>query len=711
MSRSPLKPSRPRRSPRWLLALVVVLAACGEGDPPPVSTVDQRPAAATGNADDTPPPEGTTLGPWGVELAHVTPSIDPGDDFYRFVNAGWLDTAELPQGFASNGAFVQLHLKTEARVREIVADASLSGSRDIDSPEARVAALHESYMDLDRIEALGLTPLAATLEAILALDDRSEIARMMARPFHISVVGLGVILDPGNPDRHVLSTGQSGLGLPGRDYYLRDDAPFPGHRAAYVDYIASVFERAGIDAARDRAERILAFETRLAQVHWTPEARRDRLRNYHLMTVPELVEYAPGFPWAEFLETLDVADAKAIVVATDTAVAAISEMFAEAPVELLRSYLAFHYLDAHAALLPEVWGEARFDFYSRRLNGIEERRPRAERGIAFVNDTLGELVGRLYVARHFPPEYRREMLDLVDYLRAAFRDRLESLAWMDDTTRAEAFEKLESFVPKIGYPDRWHDYSDLELKPDDLIGNVTRIERWAWADEVDKLDEPPREWEWGMTPQTVNAYYSPTRNEIVFPAAILQPPFFDPAADPAVNFAAIGGVIGHEMGHGFDDQGSRSDATGRLRNWWTDYAREHFDARAEVLVEQYSAFEPIEGLNVNGELTLGENIGDVGGLTIAYEAWRRFAADRYPDGPPILDGYTGDQRFFMGWAQVWRTIQTEDSERRQVLTDPHSPARYRVNGVVRNLDPWHEAFDVSADDALYLPPDRRVQIW
>lgn len=693
--------------PLALLACLALAAGCGDD---PDAAVPTKPAAA----------DAAALGPWGVELRHIDTAIDPGNDFYRYVNAGWLETAEIPPGFASNGAFLELHLKTEARVREIIAEASAEMATDARPADAesgpdraaeRIAALHTSYMDVDEIARRGLDPLAPAIDAIFALADHEGVARMMAQPFHGAVVGLWVQLDPGNPERYVLATGQAGLGLPNREYYLRDQAPFPEHRAAYVDYIAGVFERAGIDNGRARAEDILAFETKLARVHWTPEARRDRVRNYHLMTLAELEGYAAGFPWRVFFAELNVADREEIIVNTDEAVAASATIFADTALATLKSYLAFHYIDAHAALLPDAYSDAHFDFYSRRLGGVAERRPRDERAVAFVNGTLGELVGRIYVDRHFPPEQRAQMLELVGYLRAAFRARLAELEWMDEATREAALEKLEAFTPKIGYPERWHDYSTLEMRPDDLIGNVTRYERWSWDDSVAKLDEPRRDWEWGMTPQTVNAYYSPTRNEIVFPAAILQPPFFDPNADPAVNFAAIGGVIGHEMGHGFDDQGSRSDAAGRLRNWWTDEARAQFEARTSRLVAQYAAFEPIEGLNVNGELTLGENIGDIGGLALAHAAWRRYVDDRYDGTAPVRDGYTGDQRFFMGWAQVWRTVQTEESERKQVLTDPHSPARYRVNGVVRNLHPWYEAFDVDDKDALYLPPNARVEIW
>ena len=658
------------------------------------------------------PSQAAERGRWGVETRFIDTHRTPGSDFYQYVNDGWLKTASLPQGFASNGVFLELQLKTEAQVEAIIQDAANRPEQTGPSPEGLIAAMYQSYLDTDSIKQLGLAPVAPGLARIEALADHTDAARVMAMPMHASVVGLGVMLDPGNPERYVLSTSQAGLGLPGKDYYLRDDAPFPAHRAAYLDYITETLARAGLSAPRARAEAVLAFESQLAERHWTPSERRDRVRNYNLMPVSDLKTYAGGFPWQAFMDELGVGDAQEIVVGTDSAVAATATLYAQTDLDTLRDYMAFHFLDRHAPLMNEDWVAAHFDFHSRRLNGIAEDRPRATKAIQFVNQFLGEPVGRTYVTRHFPPEHLAQMQELVGYLRTAFRERLAELDWMDADTRSAALEKLEAFTPKIGYPERWHDYSELDLRADDLVGNVVRFHEWAWEDERAKLSEPRRDWEWGMTPQTVNAYYSPTRNEIVFPAAILQGPFFDPAADPAVNFAAIGGVIGHEMGHGFDDQGSRADANGTLRNWWSERSRDAFDALAAQLVDQYAQFSPIPGMHVDGALTLGENIGDLGGLNIAYAAWKRFEADHYPDGhAPILDGYTGDQRFFLSWAQVWRTLQTDDAARRQILTDPHSPAQYRVNGVVRNMTPWYEAFEIDEDAPLYLAPEARISIW
>lgn len=648
------------------------------------------------------------LGEWGVETQHISETVDPGDDFFRYVNEGWLDTAEYPPGFSSLNGFTELFLQTEERVEGII-HAAAAMDAEPGTPEYQIGTLYNDYLDTDRIEELGLTPLQADIDAILASETHEEIARWFGMPSQMSMFTMGVTIDPGDPSRYVISTGQAGLGLPNRDYYLRDDEPFPGHREAYVDYMTGLFERSGIENGRERAEAILALETAIADIHWTRAQARDRIANYNLMTVDELTEFAPGFDWRAFLEAEDVADQEEIIVNTDTAVQGLAQLFAETPVETLRSYLAFHFIDNHTAMLPAAFDDASFDFYARRLNGTEEQRPRELRAVQFVNGQLGELIGQVYVEQYFPPDYRDQMSELVEYLRRAFADRLETLEWMDNETRAEAFDKLEAFIPKIGYPTQWRDYSSIGLEPGQLIANANAVRDWGRADSRSRLGGPIRSWEWFMSPQTVNAYYSSQRNEIVFPAAILQPPFFDPFADMAVNFGAIGGVIGHEMGHGFDDQGSRSDGTGLQRNWWTEFARNEFESRTAVLEAQYNGFSPVEGLNVNGAQTMGENIGDLGGLSIALHAYRMYLEDH--GGGEEIGGFTPEQRFFMAWAQVWRGIRTDDSMRNRVLTGVHSPNQYRTNGVVRNMDAWYEAFNVTEDDDLYLPPEERVSIW
>jgi len=693
---------------KWILPITasLALAACGPGEENREATAPQGPVDGAESGEQATP----RIGAWGVDASQVSNTVAPGDDFFAFVNAGWLERAEIPPGFSRFGAFAELSLEAEERVAEIIADATAADAEPGD-PLQQIGAMHAAYMDTDRIDALGLEPIRAELDQLLALQSHEDVARWMARPGTASIAGVYVTLDSGNPERYLVHLGQSGLGLPDKDYYQRDDEPFPAHRAAYVDYIEATLARAGIDQARRRAESVMALEMKIAQAHWTRVQRRDREANYNLMRVAELEQFASGFAWDAFFAERELADVDEVVVATDGAILQLAALFDQTAAGTWSDYQAFHWINNHAPLLSEPYATAHFELFSQRLNGVEEQRPREKQAIQFVNSRLREQVGKVYVERHFPSEYRDQMLDLVGYLRQAFDERLTSLEWMDDETRAEALAKLEAFTPKIGYPDRWHDYSSVDIRADELLDNMRRLQEWQWQDSLAKLDEPARDWEWFMSPQMVNAYYSSTQNEIVFPAGILQPPFFDPHADPAVNFGGIGAVIGHEMGHGFDDQGSKSDADGVLRNWWSEASREKFEALTAQLVEQYNAFEPIEGMNINGELTLGENIGDLGGLAIAYHAWHMYLDEHHGGKAPVLDGYTGDQRFFMSWAQVWRNLQTEESRRSRLINDPHSPPKYRVNGIVRNMDAWYEAFDVTEDDELWLPPERRLSIW
>ena len=661
---------------------------------------------------ESPPAEAPSprLGDWGVEIEHVSDSTRPGEDFNEYVNQGWIDAAEMPAGFSRFGAFTELALEAEENVGAII-EESQNAMAEPGTAEQQIGDMYAAYMDTETIDALGLSPIQSELDELLAVSDHEAVAQWMAKNGTNSIVATYITQDAKNPSRYVTHVRQSGLGLPNRDYYSRDDAPFPEHREAYVDYIEATLERAGVDEPRARAEAVMDLETQLADIHWSRVQQRDREANYQLKSLEELIEFAPDFPWQTYLAERQLGEIDEVVVATNTAVQQSAALFPEVPVDTWASYLAFHWINNHAPVLSADYADAHFDFFSRRLNGVEEQRDRAQRGISFVSGRLGELIGQVYVQRHFPPEYREQMETLVEYLRRAFAERLATLEWMDDETRVEAQAKLEAFLPKIGYPDRWRDYSAVEVEADDLIGNLNRLADWSWEDSLARLNEPVRDWEWFMSPQTVNAYYSPTRNEIVFPAAILQPPFFDPFADPAVNFGAIGGVIGHEMGHGFDDQGSRSDSQGVLRNWWTDDSRAEFEKRTAALVAQYDGFSPLPNMTVNGSLSLGENIGDLGGLSIAYQAYHMYLDDHSGGMAPVLDGFTGDQRFFLAWAQVWRTIETEESLRARLIRGPHSPAMYRVNGVVRNIDAWYDAFDVTPEDALYIAPENRVNIW
>ena len=704
-----------------VLAALALAGCSGNSDAPSGNGAESAPAIAdsgdgsaadaSGDGNDTGAGEASArIGDWGIDVDGISDSVAPGDDFFAYVNAAWLENNEIPAGFSRYGAFAELSLESEERVAEIIADAA-EADADPGSPLQQIGAMHAAYMNTDRIEELGLEPIREELDQLLALDDHEAVARWMGRLGTGSIVGAYVTLDSGNPERYLVHLGQSGLGLPDKDYYERDDEPFPAHREAYVDYIAGTFERADIDRPRERAEAVMALETSIADAHWTRTQRRDREANYNLMSVDELEAFAPGFAWDAFLAEQGFDAIDEVVVGTDTALQALAALFAVTPAETWASWHAFHFLNNTASLLGDDFADASFELYQKRLNGVEEQRPREKRAIQFVSGRMGEQVGEVYVARHFPPASRDQMLELVGYLRQAFDERLNALDWMDGETRDEALAKLAAFTPKIGYPDRWHDYSSVEIRPDDLVGNARRLGEWYREDAVEKLDEPTRHWEWFMSPQTVNAYYSSSRNEIVFPAGILQPPFFDPNADPAVNFGGIGAVIGHEMGHGFDDQGSKSDADGVLRNWWTGESRERFERLADQLVAQYEQYEPVEGMTINGRLTLGENIGDLGGLAIAYHAYRMYVDEHQGGEAPVLDGYTGDQRFFMAWAQVWRNLQTDESRRSRLINDSHSPPEYRVNGIVRNMDAWYDAFDIGEDAELYLPPEERLSIW
>jgi endothelin-converting enzyme/putative endopeptidase len=570
-------------------------------------------------------------------------------------------------------------------------------------------------VDKDCIEKLGLTPIQGELKQILEIGTHAEVARWMADPRSSSVVFVNVYPDAGDSKRWLVHLDQLNLVQPilglSREYYHRTDGPYPGHRDAYVAYISETLKRAGIDQPARRAADILALETKLASHQWNLEQLRDRKANYHRMTREELAAYAPGFPWDAFLAARQVGDVKEVVLGTDTAIEAQAKVFAETPAEVWASYLAFHWIQNQIDLLPSAFEAASFEFYQRRLSGAKHQRPRDQRAIPFVDRWLGEAVGKLYIERHFPKESAEKATELFGYLRRAFAERLAEVDWMDDATRAEAQSKLKAFKFKIGHPEVWRDFSAISIKRDDLVGNVQRLREADWARRRSRLNSSVREAVWYMTPQTVDASFNPTVNAIVLPAAMLQPIFFDPFADPAVNFGSIGAIIAHEMGHGFDDQGAKFDGDGRMRNWWSDDSRKHFKARTDALVEQYNAFSPIDGAHVNGKVTLGENIGDLTGVSIAYRAYRLYLNDHHHGTAPVIDDYTGDQRFFLSWAQTWRYVATEAAIRYILTSGDHAPAQYRVNGVVRNIDAWYEAFHVTPDQKLYLPPKARVKLW
>jgi predicted metalloendopeptidase len=648
------------------------------------------------------------IAPWGLDLSMRDKSVKPGDDFYRYADGHWLDTHTIPPDRTRWGSFDELQERSEKRVRAII--EALPADAPAGSVAQKVGDYYRAYLDTDTIEHLGLEPAKAGLGAIAAARSHEDLARLMGRPDLSLMAPLRLLIttDQKDPDRYITYITQSGLGLPDRDYYLKDDPVYTSLRTKYQAHIERMLGLAGDSDAAAEAKSILDLETRIAQLHWPAAKRRERDLTYNLRSRAELEELTPGFSWQALLTAGGLEAQQQFIVRELDAVQGLSKLFLSVPVERWRSYLRYHYLAQVADVLPKAFDDEAFDFYNRTLNGQQQQKERWKRAVAEVNHNIGEAVGELYVQRYFPPASRQKMIELVENLRATYHDRIEHLPWMTAATRKVALEKLEAFHPKIGYPDKWRDYSALNVVKADAFGNAVRGAVFEWNRRVNRMGEPTDRGEWGMTPQTINAYYNPTFNEVVFPAAILQPPFFDPNADPAVNYGGIGGVIGHEMGHGFDDQGAKSDARGVPHNWWLPEDAAAFKKRVDNLAAQYDGYTVLPGLNINGRLTLGENIGDLGGLSVSYEAYHRSLHGKQA---PVLDGLSGDQRYFLSWAQVWRELSRDEALRTQVMSNPHSPAKYRVNGVVRNVDAWYQAFDVKPGDKLYLPPEERVHIW
>jgi endothelin-converting enzyme/putative endopeptidase len=643
------------------------------------------------------------FGAWGVDLEARDTAVRPGQDFWRYANGTWFRANPIPADRTSWGVSSVLSEEVERQLRQIVEHGSN------DAVGRQVGDFYASWMDEAGIEARGVAAARPYLDRIAAVQDRAALINLFALPGYASPIGLGIIPDPANPTRYIVDASQSGLGMPNRDYYLREGAQFDTYRAAYRNYLVTLQRLAGIADPEARADRIIALERRIAEAHWTPERSRDIQQIYNPMDRARLTTTAPQFNWPVFLQQAGFANVQTVLAEQPSAFTAIGTMLEDVPLDTWKDWMTVHFLSDNAAYLPRAFDEANFEFYSHTLRGVERQRDRWKRGIGVVNGALGEAVGQIYVQRHFPETSRRQMNELIVDLRGALGERLRANQWMDAATRTAALAKLEAFDPRIGNPARYIDYSSIRVDRADLIGNVMRARQFDWNLQLSRLPNPVDRGLWDMTPQTINAYYNPLLNQITFPAAILQPPFFDPNADAAVNYGAIGAVIGHEIGHGFDDQGRQFDPTGRLRDWWTETSARQFTERTARLKQQYDSYDGIPGLKVNGQLTMGENIGDLGGLEMAYAAYHRYQQRHGP--APVIGGLTGDQRFFLAFAQAWRSMIREGSLRERILSDPHSPPEWRVNGVVRNVDAWYTAFNIQPNDPLYLPPEQRVHIW
>jgi len=658
--------------------------------PPPSETATPAPA------------EAPAIGAYGFDTAGMDRSVAPGDDFYGYANGTWARDTAIPADKSNYGMFTALDDLSKQRTQQILDEAK-------DDPTSKIGNAYAAYLDLATVEARGLAPIQPWLAEIKAVNSKADYARLLAKaarngvgtPFR-GYVGQ----DDKAPDTYIFTMFQGGLGMPDRDYYLQQSDQMNATRQAYVAHLAKMFELAGEPDGARRAQAIMAFETEIAKVHWTRVESRDADKTYNKMKIADLATQTPGFDFATTLREAGVTT-DTILVSQPSAIKGEAALIAKTPLAVLRDQLLVRSLDQYAEYLPEAIAQENFAFYGTTLNGTPQREERWKRAVGFVKGALGEELGKVYVARYFPPETKAAADELVHNILEAMGRRIDGLTWMSAEAKTRARAKLAAFTPKIGYPDRWRDYSGLEIRRDDLFGDAMRSNQFDYDYNVGKLGKPIYTWEWFMTPMEINAYANPGMVEIVFPAAILQPPFFDPHADPAVNYGGIGAVIGHEISHHFDDQGAKYDEHGRLTQWWTDADIQRFKALTQQLVKQYDAYEPLPGLHVQGALTLGENIADLAGLTVAYDAYHHALGGKEA---PVIDGTTGDQRFYLGWAQVWRRNYREANLRQRLLTDPHAPSIQRAD-IVRNLDPWYAAFDIPGTGKLALPSQDRVRIW
>ena len=646
-------------------------------------------------------------GAFGLDLTSHDTAVKPGDDFWEYANGAWAAKTPIPADKTSVGYGNILNDEAEANVRKILDDMAANPAQ-YGATGKQVGDFYASWMDTAGIEAKGTAPLKPYLARIDAVKNLDDLQTLFATTGYAGPVGIGILPSLSDPTHYTAIAGQGGLGM-ARDNYLLEGEKYDGFRKAYRAYIEQMLTMAGIADASAKADRIFALETEMAKVQWSPEQSRDIAKLNDPEDVAGLEAKAPEFNWALMLKTAGVESSPKVLMANNTALTAEGKLLTATPLETWKDYMTFHFISDHAQFLPKAFDEASFAFYGKTLSGVPQQRDRWKRGVQLVNGALGEAVGKLYVAKYYPPPAEAQMSELIANLQAAYQERISGSTWMDDATRKAALVKLAAFEPRIGHPVTYIDYSSMKVDRDDLLGNAMRADEFEHQLELSRFPKPVDRTLWEMTPQTVNAYYNPLANQITFPAAILQPPYFDPNADPAVNYGAIGAIIGHEMGHGFDDQGSQFGPHGKFENWWTDASKKAFTERTAALGKQYDAYEPIPGTHIKGQLTMGENIGDLGGIEAAYAAFQRYQAKH--GKAPVIDGLTGDQRFFLSFAQAWQSKTREDAQRQHLLTDPHSPAKYRVDGVVRNVDAWYAAFDVKPGDKLYLPPDQRVHIW
>ncbi|HSQ98767.1 MAG TPA: M13-type metalloendopeptidase [Sphingomicrobium sp.] len=682
-----------------VLAAGTALGACATQAPAPPPPPPPAAAAAALPPAAAPKPQ---YGTFGFDTAGMDPSVAPGDDFFGYANGTWAKNTPIPPDKARYGMFNVLDDLSKERTRTIIDEQAKD-------PSSKIGNAYQSFMDEAAIEAKGLGPFEPWLNEVRATKSKKDLAKLYSDADHL---GIGIPFrmfvgqDRKASDHYALNVIQGGLGMPDRDYYLSSDPKLVETKAKYLQHLTNMLTLAGEANPAARAKAIVDFETKVAQVHWARADSRDATKTYNKMTLAEVRKAAPGFDFPELIKD-DGASVDYVIVSQPSAFKGISELIGRTPLPVLRDQLLVRSLDSYSDYLPKRFDQESFSFYGTVLSGTPEQEPRWKRAVNFTVDALGDDVSKLYVAKYFPPETKAAADQLVHNLIAAMGRRIDQLDWMSAETKAKAHAKLAAFSPKIGYPSQWRDMSGLVIDRGDLLGNAMRSNRFEYDYEIGKLGGPIRRWEWGMTPMEINAYSNSTMVEIVFPAAILQPPFFDPNADPAVNYGGIGAVIGHEMSHQFDDQGAKYDLHGNLVDWWTPVDAQNFKARLDKYEQQINAYEPLPGMHVNGKLTMGENVADLAGLSIAHDA---YLASLNGAAPPVIDGMTADQRFYLGWAQVWRCNDREAALRQQLLTNPHSPCRVRTD-VVRNMDPWYSAFGVQPGQKLYLSPADRVRIW